>query len=119
MRLGFSLVRREGIPVAEEPENIVIEHLRGLRKDIGDMKAEMATKSDLQSLRADLHSLRADVASDMLTMQKDTCDQIVGLRRAVIEYHSPVVGHGPIIGELEERVRRLEQHLNMPPVEAR
>jgi hypothetical protein len=47
------------------------------------LKAEMATKSDLQSLRADLHSLRADVASDMLTMQNDTRDQIVGLRRAV------------------------------------
>ena len=112
--------------MAEQPENIVIEHLRGLRKDIGDvksevqtLKAEMATKSDLQSLRADLHSLRADVASDMLTMQKETREQIVGLRRAVIEYHSAVVGHGVIISELEERVRRLEQHLNLPSLEMR
>jgi hypothetical protein len=112
--------------VAEQPENIVIEHLRGLRKDIGDikgemqtLKAEMATKSDLHSLRADRRSLRADVASDMLTMQKETREQIVGPRRAVIEYHSAVVGHGVIISELEERVRRLEQHLNLPSLESR
>ena len=116
--------------MAEQPESIVIEHLRGLPADIRDVKAEvqtlkadMATKSDLQSLRADvasdLHSLRADVAADMLTMQKDTRDQIVGLRRAVVEYHSAVVGHGLIISELEERVRRPEQHLNLPSLEAR
>ena len=116
--------------MAERPDNIVIEHLRGLRADIGDiksevrtLKAETVTKSDLRALRADvtseLHSLRADVASDMLTMQKDTREQIVGLRRAVIEYHSAVVGHGLIISELEERVRRLEQHLNLPSLEAR
>ena len=102
--------------MAEQPENIVIEHLRGLRKDIDDikqtLKTEMATKSDL-------HSLRADVASDMLTMQKDTRDQIVGLRRAVIEYHSAVVGHGLIISELEGPVRRLERHLNLPSLEPR
>ncbi len=89
--------------MAEQPDNIVLEHLRGLRADISDvksdvqtLKAEMATKSNLRILRAEvtseLHSLRADVASDMLTMQKDTREQIVGLRRAVIEYHSAVVG---------------------------
>jgi hypothetical protein len=112
--------------VAERPENIVIEHLRGLRKDVGDIKSEVQTlKTEMQAQReetatkSDLHSLRADVASDMLTMQKDTRDQIVGLRRAMIEYHSAVVGHGLIISELEERVRRLEQHLNLPSLEAR
>jgi hypothetical protein len=115
--------------VAQLPENLVIEHLRALRKDVGDvktqvhaLKADMATKSDLRSLRADvasdLHSLRSDVASDLMTMQKDTREQIVGLRRAVVEYHSAVVGHGLIISELEERVRRLEHHLNLPSLEA-
>ncbi len=110
--------------MAEQPENIVIEHLRSLRRDIGDIKsgvqtltAEMATKSDLHSLRADVASDLAQMQSDMARMQKDTRDQIVGLRRAVIEYHSAVVGHGLIISELEERVRRLEQHLELPPLE--
>ena len=124
--LGVSPLKLEAILLAEQPENIVIEHLRGLRADIGDMKGEMQTlRTEMQSQRlematkSDLHSLRADVASDMLTMQKDTREQIVGLRRAVIEYHSAVVGHGVIISELEERVRRLEQHLKMPSLERR
>ncbi|HSV01008.1 MAG TPA: hypothetical protein VLI91_12965 [Roseiarcus sp.] len=112
--------------MAEQPDNIVMEHLRGLRADIGDVKSEVQTlKGEVQTLKAamatksDLHSLRADVASDMLTMQKETREQIVGLRRAVVEYHSGVIGHGLIISELEERVRRLEQHLNLPSLEAR
>jgi signal transduction histidine kinase len=105
--------------VAEQPENIVIEHLRGLRGDIGDIKGEMQTLKAEMVTKSDLHSLRADVASDMLTMQKDTREQIVGLRRAVVEYHSAVVGHGLIISELEERVRRLEQHLKLPSLERR
>ena len=112
--------------MAEQPDSIVIEHLRGLRADIGDVKSEVQTlKGEVQTLKAematksDLHSLRADVASDMLTMQKETREQIVGLRRAVVEYHSAVIGDGLIISELEERVRRLEQHLNLPSLEAR
>ena len=30
-------------------------------------------------------------------MRKELSEQIVGLRRAVIDYHSTVVGHGMII----------------------
>ena len=114
LRLGFSLLRLEEIPVAEQPENIVIEQLRGLRKDIGDIKGEVQTLKAEMATKSDLQSLRADVASDMLARQRDTREQIVGLRRAVIEYHSAVVGHGLIISEFEERVRRLEQHLKLP-----
>jgi hypothetical protein len=96
-------LRLEEILVAEQPDNIVIEHLRGPCADIGDIKSEMQTLKAEMATKSDLHSLRVDVASDMLTMQKDTREQIVGLRRAVIEYHSAVVGHGLIISELEEQ----------------
>ena len=110
-----------------EPESLVLEILRGLRKDLGDVKNDirenLATKEDISSLRSEMNSLRADVASDLLlareesrSMQKETREQIVGLRRAVIEYHSTVVGHGMIISELEERMRRVEQHLNLPAI---
>ena len=64
-----------------------------------------------------MHSLRADVASDILSLEKRLSEQIVGLRRAVVEYHSSAVGHGVLISEFEERLRRVEQHLNLPPVE--
>lgn len=76
--------------MAAEPENLVLAPLRAMR-------ADMATKADVKELKAELrpqiHSLRADVASDMLRMQKDARDQIVGLRRAVIELHASLGAH--------------------------
>ena len=111
--------------MAEQPDNLVLELLRGLRTEIGGLKADVqSVKDELTATReematkADLNSLRADVASDLLNMQKETREQIVGVRRALIEYHSSVVGHGILISELQDRVRRLEQHLNLPPLGA-
>ena len=53
-----------------------------------------AAKADLQS---DMHSLCADIAADFVAMNaridavgRDTSDQIVGLRGAVVEYQSTV-----------------------------
>ena len=77
--------------MATEPENLVLELLRGIRAEVSGVRSEVG------SVRADmtpeLTSLRADVASDFVTLgakvasdNKATRDQIVGLRRAVIEY---------------------------------
>jgi hypothetical protein len=104
--------------MTDEPASLILELLR-------QMRAELATKSDLDSVRSevaglvsevksDMHTLRADVASDFLSTRKELGEQIVGLRRAVIEYHTSVIGHGVLISELEARVRRVEQHLNLP-----
>ncbi len=86
--------------MANEPDNLVLELLRVLRVDVADVKTNVAAKSELNELKADIQSLRADVASDLLAMQakndaehKSTRDQIVGLRRAVVEYHSAVIGY--------------------------
>ena len=118
--------------MTEEPASLILELLRQMRAELGDVRAQLgdvrsdleiradfATKSDLSTLRADIasdmHSLRAHVASDMLSLRKEELsEQIVGLRRAVIEYHTSVVGHGVLISGLEERMRRVEQHLNLP-----
>jgi len=51
-------------------------------------------------------------------VRKETSEQIAGLRRAVVEYHSAVLGHGVLISELEARVRRIEQHLSLPEMDA-
>jgi ElaB/YqjD/DUF883 family membrane-anchored ribosome-binding protein len=91
--------------MADEPENLVLQLLRGVRAEVAGIRAEMATKAELGELRADLkadiHSLRADVASDLAAMRakadaehKATRDQIGRLRRAVVEDHSAVIGHG-------------------------
>jgi hypothetical protein len=100
--------------MSDEPENLVLQLLRGLRSDMAELKAE---------LKAEIHSLRADVASDMLTqqnqilaLQKQTGEQIEGLRQTVVQYHSSVVGHGFLISDLEARVRRVERHLDLPPL---
>ena len=93
--------------MSDEPENLVLQLLRGLRNDMVELKAE---------LKAEINSLRADVASDMLTHQKQTGERIEGLRQTVVQYHSSVVGHGFLISDLEGRVRRVERHLELPPL---
>lgn len=110
--------------MSNEPQSLVLQLLRDVRADMTDMRADltdmrgaMATKGDIADLKSDMHSLRADVASDLLTMGKDLGEQIVGLRRAVVEYHISVIGHGIIISELEARLRRVEQHLDLPPLD--
>lgn len=114
--------------MSDEPDSLVLRLLREMRADLGDMRAEiteiraeiadvrtvMATKSDLQS---EINSLRADVASDIALLRKDVGDQIAGLRQAVTHYHSSVIGHGVLITDLEARVRRVEQHLNLPSID--
>ena len=96
-----------------EPENLVLTLLRDMRADLGRMDNKMDNLG--ADLRSEMHTLRADVASDLASLEKRLSDQITGLRRAVMEYHSSAIGHGVLISEFEERLRRVEQHLNLPP----
>jgi hypothetical protein len=109
-----------------EPENLVLHLLQEMRSDLRQVDAKVdGLRVDLGSeihtigadLRSEIHSLRADVASDLLTFEKRMSDQFVALRRAAMEYHSTAVGHGLLYSELEERVRRIEQRLEMPGAE--
>jgi len=79
--------------MSEEPENFTLALLRkidgkvdALRDEVSELRT--ATKNDFAEVRSEINSLRADVASDMLSLEKRLSDQIVGLRRAVMEYHS-------------------------------
>ena len=103
-----------------EPDNLVLQLLREMRgesrerrSDIVDIRATMATKEELADLRSEVHSLRADVASGLRTLERRLSDKIAGLRRAVVEYHSSAIGHGVLFTELEERVLKIELHLNL------
>ena len=107
--------------MAEEPESLVLQLLRNLRAEIGDMRSdiadirgEMATKDDISEVKSRI----ADVAADLITTRREISEQIVGLRRAVMEYHTSTIGHGILISELEARLRKVEQHLNIEPPEA-
>jgi hypothetical protein len=98
-----------------EPDNVVLHLLREMREDVRGLDSKMDNLG--ADLRSDMHSLRADVASDLLNLEKRVNDQFVALRRSVMEYHSTAVGHGLLYSELEERVRRLEQRLDMSAAE--
>jgi hypothetical protein len=104
------------IGVSKEPDNFVLELLRNIRADIARLDEKIDVKVDgvKSELRSEINSLRADVAADFLALRKETGEQIAGLRRAVVEYHSAVLGHGVLISDLEARVRRVEQHLGPP-----
>lgn len=99
--------------LTDEPENLTLALLRKIDKKVDAVEARMETLG--ADLRSEMQSLRADVASDMLNLEKRLGDQIVGLRRAVVEYHSSAVGHGVLLNEFEERLRRLESHVGLPP----
>jgi hypothetical protein len=78
--------------MANEPENLTVQLIREImalmvtKEDL----ARLATKEDLARLvtKLDVNSLRAAIASDMRLLCKDLSDQIEGLRRTVVEYHS-------------------------------
>lgn len=109
----------EGEKMADEPDNLVLEILREIRRDIARLDGKIDDVG--AELRSEIHSLRADVAADLHALDaehKQTREQIVGLRRAVVEYHCSAIGHGVLFSELEERVRRLEHHLKLPPSDA-
>lgn len=110
-----------------EPESLILELLRKIRADVArvDEKIESKVESVKAELRSEIQSLRADVAADFIAVQKEFVavrkemgEQIAGLRRAVVEYHSAVLGHGVLISNLEGRVRRIERHLDLPAVDA-
>ena len=96
-----------------EPENLTLKLLREMRSDVTDIRQNMATKSDIADVRSEVNSLRADVASDLILMENRLSERISHVNSAVIQYHSTTVGHGVLIGELDERLRRVEQHLKI------
>jgi predicted nucleic acid-binding Zn-ribbon protein len=107
--------------MSTEPESLILQILRQMRAELAnkaDLELVHSEVTDLRSevaeVKSDMRSLRSDVASDLLSTRRELSEQIVGLRRAVIDYHTSVIGHGVLISDLEARVRRVEQHLNLP-----
>ncbi len=103
--------------MSDEPESFTLALLHKIDAKVDKLSDEL--RSQITDVKSDVRSLRADVASDLLTLEKRLekrfDDQIGGLRRAVIEYHSSQIGHGALLTEFEERLRRLEKHLGLSP----
>lgn len=82
-----------------EPENLTLQILREIRGEIGrlDQKVDnpgARLRSGIADVGSEIKSLRADVAYDLMTLEKRLGEQFSGLRRSVMEYHSPTIGHG-------------------------
>lgn len=65
---------------------------------------------DVSVLKQDVSGLKK-LETEMQTVKQDIAD----LRQAVTQYQSSVLGHGILIPELEFRMRRVENHLDLPP----
>jgi len=63
---------------------------------------------------ADLRTVAADVRAQR-TKLGDLDGKVDGLRQAVTAYHATVLGHGILISGLDDRLRRVEQHLGLSP----
>ena len=78
---------------------------------------QMSGRVDHVSGRLDHVSGGLDQVSERLDIHERKLDDLtVGLadlRAAVTNYHSAVLGHGILISELDERVRRIERHLKL------
>jgi len=68
--------------------------LEALGRDVSAMRREMTAMGGIMATRADLAELR----------------------QTVTHYHASVVGHDILISDLEARVWRVEEHLDLPSV---
>ena len=86
--------------------------------DLGQTVATLANvmdalrhmRADASEFRAEMHSFRAETQRDLAAVKRD----LAGLRQTVAEYHASVLGHGVLISEPDERLRRVEAQLGLP-----
>lgn len=76
--------------------------------------AEAVTRHDraLEALGRDMAEVRAEMLD--LRRSMSTKADIAELRQTITHYHSSVVGHGILISDLEARMRRVKEHLDLP-----
>ena len=65
------------------------------------------------------HTRRFDRAADILNEHGrklgDLAQGVTGLRDTVSHYHNTVVGHGMLLNDFEERLKRIESRLDLDP----
>ena len=71
-------------------------------------------RSDTHGIRAEMHGIRSELKAEIAALRSETRAEFATLRQTVTQYHSSVLGHGILISDLEERVRRIENHLDLP-----
>ncbi len=115
--------------MSEESETLTLALLRNLDAKIEKLQLEVAfirdvmtTTCDSVDIRKEITSFRAQFVSDLATFEKRSREQerrlserIAERRSAATEYRFAAISHGVLLTELEERLRRLERHVGLPP----
>lgn len=111
--------------MAEIPSpQMIMEILLDLQQGQRDLREEMRERFDQLAARMDRIEARQDAMEKLLRQHTRRLDTITfdltnmrrdlaALRLAVQDYHGAVVGHGIQLTELDERVRRIEEHLGL------
>ncbi len=88
----------------------------------GVLQAQEAMRAEMQTMRGEMGSLSTGLRGEIASLRSDhgrklddLAGQVATLRQAFTEYHSSVLGHGILISELDARLRRVEQYLDLPP----
>ena len=71
----------------------------------------------LLSLQDSIVQLRSEVAAgraDLTAFKAQAGAEFATLRQTFTQYHSSVIGHGVLISDLEDRVRRIENPVDLP-----
>ncbi len=87
----------------------------------GVLEGQQAMRTDIQEIKGVVNQHTRVLNEHTLTLAEhgrrlgDLTGQVSSLRELVTSYHASVLGHGILISELDARVRRIEQHLDLPP----
>ena len=82
------------------------------------MSGNGADVGQVLAMLRDVLSVQNDTRSEVRAQGRkldDLANQVADLRQALTQYHASVLGHGILITELDTRLRRVEQHLNLSP----
>lgn len=85
----------------------------GLAEDVRSLHGEVrGLHGEVRGLHGEVRGLQGEVQE--IKREMATKDDLALLRQTVTEYHSAVIGHGILISDLDDRLRRVEQHLGLP-----
>jgi phage shock protein A len=94
--------------MAEEPENLVLHHLRDIRADVASLRTEVKDmRGDVHEIRTvlDSHTLRFDFLEERVEMLREGTLTAIGFAASANEQNRKLAQQ---IADLTKRVEKLE-----------
>jgi chromosome segregation ATPase len=93
----------------------VLEGQQSMRADTQEIKGVLNQHTQVLNRHTQVLNEHTLTLAEHGRRLNDLTGQVTSLREAVTSYHASVLGHGILISELDARVRRIEQHLDLSP----